>query len=72
MSDIFFGVLSSFFMAIAVDDLWMLCEEDDTQFSLSGCSDNTGTDTTMSDTTVDLFPELALDDTEYDLVHDLP
>ena len=46
---------------IAVDDLWMLCkEDDDTQLSSSECSDSTG-----SETTVDLFPELPLDDAEY-------
>ena len=47
-------------MAIAFDDLWTLCEkDDDTQLSLSKCSDSD------TDTTFDLFPELALDDTEY-------
>ena len=45
---------------IAIDDLLMLCEDDDTQIGSSQCSDTTG-----SDITVDQFPELALDDEEY-------
>ena len=44
----------------AIDDLLMLCDDDDTQLASSQCSDTTG-----SDFTVDQFPELALDDEEY-------